>query len=447
MLFNHQYEKALNNSLGHRTFVISHRCQCWAAREVLGCRGCSTIRIDCGRPFKTRLHPIRATYQQSSSSYLRGRYLLEHHATLAITSIIKGTSTNTEIPIIIHYGLEPLIGGYTVDDGFRMDFRRVRPDYPTNRVEILDIYTSISGGGSIVKDAAEDNLWFLRKGIRGHEFLPYGQELESDDFGITDPEDLQQLSLAGYFKMYLNPHPENALRSYAVEHPELARRIQRWLDHVAVMTNWEAIKRIEDPTTKAARMADYLRTNTTPAGADELSRPLREEMAKLGAVAVPELIKVIQAGITNGKDLDLPVLILYDIGKSAQSAVPLLCELLVKPGATEKKFICSALKTAADAKAIPFVRPILKLDDMMTVVEAAQALEAMGDKESFDSIAALLPKLKPQPNSMGSMDISYMRDLLRVLYQMDRQAADPIIKHYLADPAWAKDAEFLNPEY
>ena len=366
----------------------------------------------------------------------------EHHATLVITSIIKGTSTNTEIPIVIHYGLEPLLGGYTEHDGYRIDFRRIK-DYPTNKVEILDIGPSPFGDGSIVKDAAEDNLWFLRKGILDYGILQHGQELESDDFGITDPEDLQPLKLAGYFKLYLNPHPENALRSHASEHPELARRIQRWLDHVAIMTNWEAVKRIEDPTTKAARMADYLRTKTTATGADELDWLLREEMAKLGAVAVPELIKVIQAGITNGKDLDLPVLILYDIGKPAQPAVPLLCELLVKPGATERKFICSALKTAADAKAIPFVRPILKLDDMLTVVEAAQALEAMGDKESFNSIAGLLPKLKPQPNGMDRL---YMHDLLRVLYQMDKPAADPIIKRYLADPAWAKDAEFLNPE-
>src|SRR5208283_3455443 len=155
-----------------------------------------------------------------------------------------------------------------------------------------------------------------------------------------------------------------------------------------------------------------------------------------GAAAVPELIKVIRAGMTNGEDLNLPVLILCDIGKPAQPAVPVLLELLEKPGKTSRYYICSALETSADKKAIPFLRPMLKVEDMQTAVEAAQALEAMGDKESFDSIAALLPKLNPQAESMAGL---WMRYLLNVLVQMDQQAADPIVKRYLADPAWAKD--------
>jgi HEAT repeat protein len=110
-------------------------------------------------------------------------------------------------------------------------------------------------------------------------------------------------------------------------------------------------------------------------------------------------------------------------------------ELLSNPGKTSRYYICCALKTAADKSAIPFVRPMLKVDDMQTVVEAAEALGAMGDKESFDSIAALLPKLKPE---RSSMDVLRMDSLLRVLAQMNGQSAEPIINRYFADPAWAE---------
>jgi len=146
-------------------------------------------------------------------------------------------------------------------------------------------------------------------------------------------------------------------------------------------------------------------------------------------------VDVLRAGMKTGEDLNLPVLILYGIGKPAQPAVPTLLELIEKPGNTSRYCICSALKTTADKKAIPFVRPMLKVDDMQTSVEAAQALETIGDKESFESIAALLPKLKPV---RSSMDVLWMNDLLTVLAQMNRQAAEPILNRYFADPAWAE---------
>ena len=205
---------------------------------------------------------------------------------------------------------------------------------------------------------------------------------------------------------------------------------------LAVAKEWEAVKALKDPKAMAEGMTVYLRHATWPSGYEgEFYRELRERMPKLGTDAVSPVVEVLRAGMKAGEDLNLPVLILYDIGRPAQPAVPVLLELLEKPGKTSRYYICSALKTTADKKAIPFVRPMLKVDDMQTSVEAAQALKAMGDKGSFDSIAALLPKLKPV---RSSMDVLWMDDLLTVLAQMNRQAAEPIINRYFADPAWAE---------
>jgi hypothetical protein len=361
----------------------------------------------------------------------------EHHATLVISAVVNGHFDTNEIPIIIHYGLDPVVGGHEEHEGFGIDRRGGRTDYPTNRIEIIDTGNSIRGGGSLVEDASKDNVWFLRRrtGI-------YGQDPGTGNLGIVDPEDLQPLDLKEYFELYLNNHPEDALKAYAANHPKVAPRIQHWLDHLATTTDWEAVKVIQDPQAKARKMASYLRPATAPKGAGELDRALRQEMPKLGADAVPALIEVLRAGMTNREDLNRAVLILYDIGKPAQPAVPVLCELLQEPGKTSRYYICSALKTAQDPKAIPFVRPMLESEDMQTATEAAEALAAMGDTESFDAIAALLPHLKAIKTSMDEL---HMHDLLKVLHHLDRQRAAPIVKRYMEDPAWAEMRDFLNP--
>jgi len=79
---------------------------------------------------------------------------------------------------------------------------------------------------------------------------------------------------------------------------------------------------------------------------------------------------------------------------------------------------------------------------MQAATEAAEALEAMGDKDSFDAIAALLPQLKPVRSNMDEL---FMHDLLKVLHSMDKERAAPIVKRYLEDPAFAASRDFLNP--
>ena len=370
----------------------------------------------------------------------------EYHALLITSEVIKGESTNQEIPIIIHYGLDVVFGRDSRDGEIEMGNGGARKVYPTNLVRIFRTRGSliIEGEGPVVEDASEDNIWFLRRGTG-----IYGEKPGTNDLGVMDPEDIQPVKMKGYFKSFLSDDRvgavkayAGAVKAYAAAHPEVTLRVERWLDRLSTTAEWESVKAIKDPQTKARRMASYLRATTAPKGASMLYRDLREEMPKLGADAVPVLIEVLRAGMTNGEDLNLPVLILHQIGRPAEPAVPVLCELLEKPGKTLQYYICSALKTAQDPKAIPFVRPMLKLEDMQTATEAAEALAAMGDTESFDAIAALLPHLKAVKSSMDEL---HMYDLLRVLHQLDRQRAAPIVKRYMEDPAWAEMRDLLNP--
>jgi hypothetical protein len=136
----------------------------------------------------------------------------EHHATLVITTVLKGQCDKKEVPVIVHYGLDPV--------------ERVGEK---GGIEIIDTGSSARGGGSLVKDAGRDNLWFLRK--RSGTF---GREPGAGDFGVVDPEDVQPLDLKPYFLSYMDRDPEAAVKAFAGKNPAVAERSKRYLDHLEV---------------------------------------------------------------------------------------------------------------------------------------------------------------------------------------------------------------------
>jgi hypothetical protein len=172
----------------------------------------------------------------------------EHHATLVITQVLTGVCKEKEIPVIIHYGLMPLVGGHVQrSDGFMIDLRGGKANYPNDIIEIID-----SGGNKIgrlaIKDARDDNLWFLRKraGI-------YGREPGTGSYGIVDPEDLQPLALKDYFLSYRSPNPEESVRKYVAEHPEAAGRAKSYFDHLDV----QRLLKVADPKERFDRLLPY----------------------------------------------------------------------------------------------------------------------------------------------------------------------------------------------
>ena len=107
----------------------------------------------------------------------------EHHALLVITEVLKGTCHRTGIPVIIHYGLTPVVGGYVKRGSFMINLRGGNKVYPRDIIETLD--TGTRKGAPLVKDARDNNLWFLRK-----RSGPFGRKPGTGKYGIVDPEDL-----------------------------------------------------------------------------------------------------------------------------------------------------------------------------------------------------------------------------------------------------------------
>jgi len=168
----------------------------------------------------------------------------EHHATLVVTEVIKGTFDKKKIPIIIHYGLAPKVEGRFLCPGYRMD----APDSPKDAIEIWDTGSSQRGLKPLVKDVGKDNLWFLRR-----RSGRCGERPGTGKFGIVDPEDIQQLSLKNYFLAYLSPDPEKAVREQLQKNPALAERAKRYLDHLEI----QRILKIPDPKVRIERLLPY----------------------------------------------------------------------------------------------------------------------------------------------------------------------------------------------
>ncbi len=176
----------------------------------------------------------------------------EHHAVLAITEILKGSCYSERIPIIIHYGLYPRIGGTSVAEGFRPPHARFPKD--PSPIYILDRGNSAWDPRPLVRDAAQDNLWFLRRrsGV-------FGREPGTGAFGIVDPEDLQSLQCKDYFLTYLADNPQDAVRAYIRENPEKTERAQRYFDHLEI----QRILEIEDPRERFDKLLPYFLNRTT----------------------------------------------------------------------------------------------------------------------------------------------------------------------------------------
>lgn len=147
-----------------------------------------------------------------------------HHATLIVTEVLKGRLTRKKIPVIIHYGLFPIVGGDARPSGSMRNIHDNPGDYPKNNIEIGDM-SMHSFVPLPVKDARTDNVWLLRKRSGA-----YGQKPSDGDYGIVDPEDFQPIALKPYLLAYLSDDPEKAVRRAMNANPEVVERGQRFLD-------------------------------------------------------------------------------------------------------------------------------------------------------------------------------------------------------------------------
>jgi hypothetical protein len=141
---------------------------------------------------------------------------------LVISEVIKGESTNAEIPIVIGGGLyvrELGPEGAAESGDLKKDELGAATNDSSKHVQIIQRYEG--GSTSVVDDAGKDKLWFLRS-LGGN-------------FGVEDIRYVQPLKLKEYFESYLSTNPAEAMRSYAAKHPEDAARAQRALDRLQTL--------------------------------------------------------------------------------------------------------------------------------------------------------------------------------------------------------------------
>ncbi len=171
-----------------------------------------------------------------------------HHATLTITEVLKGQCDNEEIPIIIHFGLTPIVEGYARGKKYWTIYECLGKKVPKNNIQILDTGNSHKSFIPLIENAEKNNLWFLRrlKSIHGKESGPY-------NYGIHDPEDLRPIKMKEYLLLYLTDNPETAVKEYALSHPEVAEAVQNYLDHLEV----QRIMKIDDPEERYNRLLPY----------------------------------------------------------------------------------------------------------------------------------------------------------------------------------------------
>ena len=218
---------------------------------------------------------------------------------------------------------------------------------------------------------------------------------------------------------------------------EMWKQIQVGLE---LRSQWEAIEAVEDPAERARRMAAYLLPHTAPEGYAQ-ALDLRRFIGKIGPEAVPPLIAVLEKARPE-EDLNTTLLTLLDIGSvhpgSLRPAVPALCELFGKRGTYSLYYLLSPVTAAGDPRAIPYVRPMLEQEGKQVRGQAARALAAMKDQESFDGIAALIEESTDPADRTG-----YTLELARSLFELDPVRARPIIERVESKPGNAGLHHFI----
>ena len=160
-----------------------------------------------------RLKPgsVRIVHHEKGRSW-------EHHLTLLVSEVLKGRSTEGELPIVVHYGLN-VVTGRKMDD--TRGFMSAQPGYPE---EAVDLFDHGDMAGWLSEDIRKDHLWFLRmlQG-RGRDGLPPA-------LGIEEPSDLQLPVLRPYFRAMLSRDPEPALLALAENKDATGSRSRQRLD-------------------------------------------------------------------------------------------------------------------------------------------------------------------------------------------------------------------------
>jgi hypothetical protein len=115
----------------------------------------------------------------------------EHHVRLLVSEVLKGTNASPVLAASIHYGLEPIVGGYLSNQFGTIIITNIatyRTGYCKDAIQVFDRGSSLGSFAPISGDIRTNHIWLLRS-------LPSGGN--SDLIGIHDPEDIQRIEKRG----------------------------------------------------------------------------------------------------------------------------------------------------------------------------------------------------------------------------------------------------------
>jgi hypothetical protein len=182
----------------------------------------------------------------------------EYYATLQVSEVLKGTLQEKQIPIVINYGLDPLVGGHLIRENRNIGAGEPGAALPPDRIDLIDTGNSARSLDPILQGAQQDNLWFLRH--LGGEF---GREAGKGPLGIVDPEDVAALKFKAYFQALLAKDTDQQLTGLLANSDEAV--LARILRHLAVQHRPEDAGRI-------AKLQDAPSDKTQAVAADALLR-------------------------------------------------------------------------------------------------------------------------------------------------------------------------------
>ena len=110
----------------------------------------------------------------------------EHHVELLISEVLKGRVSTNSMTVSIHYGLDPVVGGYSSNQFRYFNVRGLSTNYPKNAVEVFDTGNSAKSFSPITGDIRTNHIWLLRH-------LQSPNHNDSDMIGVRDPEDIQPM--------------------------------------------------------------------------------------------------------------------------------------------------------------------------------------------------------------------------------------------------------------
>ncbi len=232
------------------------------------------------------------TLQYISHTDAQGATSWEHHATLLVREVLKGKCAEKEIPVVIHYGLEPLVGGHSKHDGHEINLPTTGP---AAAITIIDDGSSAVSFEPLVADARDDNIWCLRRGGG-----VYGWEPGKGNLGVIDPEDLQPLGLKDYLCCYLAKDPELAVRNQMQKQPAIADRALRYLQHMEV----QRILLEPDASQRVERLLPYFQSRSTWGYRDEAGAGI----VAAGPVAGPYLMGIYQQSWESNKRQEIIIM-------------------------------------------------------------------------------------------------------------------------------------------